>query len=130
MKNNGDEMKETSQKLIEGSQKILEKIEKVQSVVAELVIEGAIGKENKVESFKTTKGDKKTANVKEAILGFLKSNGPATRSQIAQALFLKDSSVCGRLNELQRDFEIVEQGTQWDAETKRNVTVYAALKGV
>ena len=84
------------------------------------------GKANKRKSYLETL--KTSGTVKELIHNYLKAHGPATRAEIAQKLRLKDSSVCARLNELQKAGLITESGDKFDTATERQVTVYTALQ--
>lgn len=82
--------------------------------------------QNQIQSFETTKLS--SLILRTRVAHFLSSNGPATRSEIAQSLGLKDSSVCARLNELMKEGRIATCGSKFDESTKRNVTLYCVSK--
>lgn len=63
--------------------------------------------------------------VQERIIATLTMRDPMTRAELAAALGLRLSSVCGRVNELMTANRLVVAGTKYDKDTKRNVEMVA-----
>ena len=77
------------------------------------------------ESYRETLDDQETLNdLCRKILWQLIS-GPKTLQELAVILGKKESSICGRLNELKEDeWVIATKEAKWNEETKRNNTLW------
>lgn len=116
---------DTINRLIETSERIETKI-----VQAQLVIEGAMGKETRAQAYQKFVEDGQNLTQEEIILKFLKSYGRHTRRQIEVSLQIRGSSVCARINSLMKKGLVVESGIVECEYTQKRVVLYSALTDV
>lgn len=112
-------------RMIETSNKIEAKL-----VKAEIIIQGAMAKETRDESFKKFKDDSQNLTQEETILKFLKTYGRHTRRQIEEATGIRTSSASARLNSLVKQGLIVESAIVECQYTQKRVVLYSALTDV
>lgn len=79
------------------------------------------------ESIQSVRSELTDLTQQQRIVMLLDRHGPAIRDDIAYVLDMRTSSVTARLNELVKSEEIRVTGTRWNAETSRNVSVYALV---